>query len=257
MYRKIELCDGGEITISHNRVMANNMRTCHSHSSYEVYFLTEGDRYLYAEGKFYMLRPGDIFIISPGVMHRTLDEGGGYSKFVVMLPKSHIPASFSESVRIVRPSDGAINLLLDDITTAERDGTDAIWLLAVTRLVASAVSLPQYGEPALESPAIGRMGAILDYLESHFTDRISLASLAERFYISEYYLCRLFKEYTGRTLNEYLAALRVDRAKLLLSGGMPVRGVWKASGFGSESSFTRTFRERAGCCAREWKKMMP
>lgn len=252
METKIELSDGEEIKINSESVMANNMKLCHSHSHYELYFLTEGERYLYAENRFYLLRRGDIFLIPPGVMHRTLDSGGsGYSKFVAMLPKSVVPKYSAPDFRIVRPNDKLSAELFEKAESVRYGNGDGF--LAVMHLLSTALSLPMYAEEAVSSPTIGRVGEILNYLDEHFTEKISLASLSERFYISEYYLCRLFKEYTGRTLNEYVAHLRVERAKLLLSDGVSVSRVWRMSGFGSESSFTRVFRERVGCSAREWK----
>ena len=252
MQTSIKFCDGSLVTLSYEKVWANNMRTCHSHGVWELYFLAEGERYLYVDGGFYKLRAGDVFLAAPGVMHRTLDEGG-YTKFVAMLPKSLIPASFSESFKIVRMGREEHTSLLSEIADTARCVSETKSLSFVMRLLFSVMNLPWYGEAAVESPAIGRIGEILDYLETSFTEKISLTSLAERFYISEYYLCRLFKEYTGRTFNEYINALRTDRAKLLLSDGISVGRVWRMSGFGSESSFNRVFKERVGVSAREWK----
>ena len=257
MEEKLELFDGSEIKITTERVRANNMKLCHSHSSYELYFLTEGERYLYVENRFYLLRRGDIFLIPPGVMHRTLDAGGGgYSKFVVMLPRSVVPRYSGQQHRIVRPSHECAEELFSLAGKVEK--TKAVGrFFAVMKLLSAAIELPMYSEEAVSSPAIGRVGEILNYLDGHFTERVNLTSLSERFFISEYYLCRLFKEYTGRTLNEYVSQLRVERAKLLLDGGEAVSRVWRMSGFGSESSFTRVFREKVGCSAREWKKRNP
>ena len=252
MQTSIKFCDGSFVTVSCEKVLANNMRTCHSHGVWELYFLAEGERYLYVDGRFYRLRAGDAFLAAPGVMHRTLDEGG-YTKFVAMLPKSLIPASFFEPFKIVRTGREEYTAVLSEIADLERDPTDTRCLYTVMKLLFSVMTLPWYGEAAVESPAIGRIGAILDYLETHFTEKISLTSLAERFYISEYYLCRLFKEYMGRSFTEYVSYLRVERAKILLLDGIPASRVWRMSGFGSESSFNRVFKECVGVSAREWK----
>ena len=252
METKIELLDGAEIKINSERVMANNMKLCHSHSHYELYFLTEGERYLYAENRFYLLHRGDIFLMPPGIMHRTLDSGGsGYSKFVVMLPKSVIPRHPASDLRIVRLTSELADELLAAVESVSCGEGDAF--LLVIRLLSAAQNLPMYAEETVSSPAIGRVGEILKYIDEHFAEKISLSSISERFYISEYYLCRLFKEYTGRTLNEYLSEVRIERAKLLLSDGVAVSRAWRDAGFGSVSSFDRVFRKRVGCSAREWK----
>lgn len=253
MNAKIELADGNEIHINAESVKANNMKLCHSHSCYELYFLTEGERYLYAENRFYKMRRGDISLMPPGIMHRTLDsEKSDYSKFVVMLPKSLIPKSSASEFRVVRPSDDFAEELFRTVKSVS--GTSEVDdYAAILKLLDAVLTLPIYNEETVSSPAIGRVGEILNYLDDHFTEKITLTSLSERFYISEFYLCRLFKEYTGRTLNEYISHLRVERAKLLLSDGVPVSRVSRMAGFGSESSFNRIFRENVGCSAREWK----
>ena len=251
MNAKIELGDGTEIKINSESVKANNMKLCHSHQYYELYFLTDGERYLYAENRFYIMRRGDIFLMPPGLMHRTLDLGGGYSKFVVMLPRSVVPRYSEPAFRLVRPEGELARELLQAAETVCEGGEECFF--AVMKMLSAAVTLPLCSEETVPSPAIGRVGEILNYLDGHYTEKISLTDLSERFYISEYYLCRLFKEYTGGTLNEYVARLRVERAKLLLSSGVSIGKAWRASGFGSESSFFRVFRESVGCTALEWK----
>lgn len=253
MNSKIWLADGGEIKIIAESVKANNMKLCHSHPCYELYFLADGERYLYVENRFYKMRRGDISLMPPGIMHRTLDsEKSDYSKLVVLLPKSMIPKHSASEFRIVRPSDDLIEELLGTVNSVS--GTNVIDdYSAILKLLNAVLTLPIHNEETVSSPAIGRVREILNYLDEHFTENITLISLSERFYISEYYLCHLFKEYTGRTLNEYISRLRVERAKLLLSDGVSVSRAWQMAGFGSDSSFNRAFRENVGCSAREWK----
>ncbi len=254
MNAKICLADGNEIRINAESVKANNMKLCHSHSCYELYFLTEGERYLYAENRFYKMRQGDISLMPPGIMHRTLDsEKSDYSKFVVLLPKSMVPSNSASAFRIVRPS-GELAEELFKTARSVSGASEVDDYAAVLKLLDAVLTLSIYNEETVSSPAIGKVGEILNYLDEHFTKKITLLALSERFFISEYYLCRLFKEYTGRTVNEYITHLRVERTKLLLSDGVSVSRAWRMAGFGSESSFNRTFREMVGCSAREWKK---
>lgn len=252
MDTKICLADGNEIEITAESVKANNMKLCHSHSCYELYFLTEGERYLYVENRFYKMRQGDISLIPPGVMHRTLDsEKSDYSKFVVMLPKSMVPSNSSSSFRIVRLSGKPLENMFNAVKPVS--GTSEVNdFVAILKLLETVLTLPIHDE-TVSSPTIGRVGEILNYLDEHFTEKITLLALSERFYISEYYLCRLFKEYTGRTINEYIMHLRVERTKHLLSDGVSLNRVWRMVGFGSKSSFNRTFREILGYSAKEWK----
>ena len=41
---------------------------------------------------------------------------------------------------------------------------------------------------------------ILDYINTHLHEQITLDSLEERFYVSKYHLCHLFRKNTGVTV---------------------------------------------------------
>lgn len=57
---------------------------------------------------------------------------------------------------------------------------------------------------------------IKEYLDVHYQEKISLDFLAEHFFISKYYLTRVFKEQFGTSINSYLMNRRVTRAKFML-----------------------------------------
>lgn len=54
---------------------------------------------------------------------------------------------------------------------------------------------------------------VKEYLDANFKEKITLDDLASRFYISKYYLLKLFKERYGVTVNAYLNQLRVTYIK--------------------------------------------
>ena len=57
---------------------------------------------------------------------------------------------------------------------------------------------------------------IKDYLDTHYTEKITLDALAERFYINKFYLTRVFKEQFGQSVTNYLVQLRITQSKRLL-----------------------------------------
>ena len=66
------------------------------------------------------------------------------------------------------------------------------------------------------SPMHERISEVVRYINSHYMQELSLHLLAEKFYISPYYLSRFFKEATGFTFVEYLNSVRIKEAKKLL-----------------------------------------
>lgn len=259
MDTKIELGENGTILVNAECVKANNMRVCHSHGVYELYYLREGNRILFADGCFYLIRPGDLFLVPPGMRHRTMDMDGGYEKIVIMLPCALVPRAVGAELRIVRPADARASSLcciaeeLDRLSRLSDLASQAQSLACVMQLLSAVLSLPPCAEAPIASPALGRVSDILNYIEESYTKRMTLSSLAERFFISEYYLCRIFKEYTGVTVNDYVTNLRLEKAACLLSAGISVREASRACGFGSEAAFAKAFRQKNGCCAKQFQ----
>lgn len=82
-----------------------------------------------------------------------------------------------------------------------------------------------------ESATISRkrmeLAAVKEYLDDHFTEKIMLEELAEKFFINKFYLSKIFKETYGTTVNNYLISKRITRAKQLLRfTDMTVDEVW-------------------------------
>ena len=249
----IDFPGGERVVVSSERLERNNMPRCHAHESWELYFLTEGERYLFVDGGFYCIRCSDAFLIPPGVEHRTMDSGGGaYSKLTCMIPPALIPTgALPDAVHIVRPEGRAREDAFAALKRLER-GDPLEACAALWELLARVVSMPECRE-AVASPTLGRMAEIIGYIDGHYTERITLTALSERFFISEYYLCRLFREYTGRRIHEYITSLRLHRAAWLLERGGRVSVVARECGFGSVSAFASAFRARFGCAPRDYK----
>ena len=54
-------------------------------------------------------------------------------------------------------------------------------------------------------------------IDEHFKEQISISTLAKDVYLTPTYLCVLFKQVTGTTINDYLTLTRLEKAKKLLS----------------------------------------
>ena len=85
--------------------------------------------------------------------------------------------------------------------------------------------------------------ALLDFLNTHLTEDISIDRLSEQFYISKYYLMHSFKEETGYTIGNYLTTRRLLRARDLIRDGSPITEACFASGFKNYSSFSRAYKK--------------
>lgn len=91
-----------------------------------------------------------------------------------------------------------------------------------------------------------QIAGILEYIEEHITDSLSLDFLAEKFFINKYYLCHSFKSETGVTIKEFINTRRISRAKDLLAQGYNITDLCYQCGFGDYSSFYKTFKKMTG-----------
>ena len=101
--------------------------------------------------------------------------------------------------------------------------------------------------------AIGRIRA---YIDDHFIDPdISVRSVAERFFVSERSLCRMFRHHLQMSPLEYIERKRVEFAQsLLLSEHCSVERVTSTVGYQNSAHFRRLFTRFTGLSPSAWRK---
>jgi len=95
---------------------------------------------------------------------------------------------------------------------------------------------------------------VLQYIEDHFREDLSLSGVAEVFGLSPNYFSTLFKKKTNHNFVHYLANLRIREGKrLLLETDMTVREISAAAGYASASFFIRSFKQSEGLTPLEYR----
>ncbi len=91
------------------------------------------------------------------------------------------------------------------------------------------------------------IGSVIDYIESHLDEPVSLAGLADIARVSRFHFLRIFKQSTGFTPMAYLERSRIRKAQELLQAGkLSLSDVALAVGFADQSHFIRRFRRHVG-----------
>ena len=96
-----------------------------------------------------------------------------------------------------------------------------------------------------------KMINVIDYLNAHLTDDITIDFLAEHFYLSRYHLMHAFKEETGYTIGNYLTTKRLLLARDQIAQGESITTACYTCGFHNYSTFSRAYRKHFGCSPRE------
>lgn len=96
----------------------------------------------------------------------------------------------------------------------------------------------------------------LKYMNTHLSENVSLAALANELGISQFHFCRLFKQSTGMTPHAYLIQQRVERSKQLLKQGeVTMNDIAIACGFANPSHFAKHFRRHTGISPKQFRMM--
>lgn len=104
---------------------------------------------------------------------------------------------------------------------------------------------------APDSPAVSRARQIID---EGYREELSLGEVAQRVNVSAGYFSMLFKKATGLNFVDYVARLRVEKAKNLLQNPrFRISEVAYEVGFQSLSQFNRTFRRIVGASPRGFR----
>ncbi|WP_165005154.1 MULTISPECIES: AraC family transcriptional regulator [unclassified Enterococcus] len=90
------------------------------------------------------------------------------------------------------------------------------------------------------------LNRLIDYIEGHLTEDLSISQLAKELLISEYHLKRTFSFIAGMSLFEYIKNRRLTLANRDLLEGQKVTDVAFKYGYGSIEGFSRAFRDWSG-----------
>ena len=93
---------------------------------------------------------------------------------------------------------------------------------------------------------------VLTYIAEHYTEKLTLSDLAQQVFLSNHYLCRRFKQVVGISPMDYVANLRMTKAKELLIQGISVEETCARVGYGNLSHFSRQFHQKTGMSPRQY-----
>ncbi|HML27989.1 MAG TPA: AraC family transcriptional regulator [Hyphomicrobium sp.] len=130
-------------------------------------------------------------------------------------------------------------------------------------IVARLFELPVSAKAELEQPTRKapsplpkwRVKRVVEYVDAHIADEITLADLAAAAGMSRMYFASQFKVATGMRPQDYVLQKRIERAQhLLLTTAQPLVEVALNVGFQTQAHFTTIFKKIAGNTPRRWRR---
>jgi len=105
-----------------------------------------------------------------------------------------------------------------------------------------------------DSRHVSMIAKLVDYINNHLSEDLSLGVLAQEVSYSEYYICRIFKKVTNYTLTNYIVEKRIAQAAHYLTGDMTINKAAEKVGFNNYSYFYKTFKRYMGMNPAEYKE---
>lgn len=100
-----------------------------------------------------------------------------------------------------------------------------------------------------------RMKGMLRFIEEHYTEELTVDSIAASVAVSGSVCLRCFRQLLDTTPIQYVRHLRVEKAaQLLLTTDRKIRDIGIECGFSDLSYFTKTFREEKGCPPKQFRE---
>ena len=102
---------------------------------------------------------------------------------------------------------------------------------------------------------ITRAEEILNYVQAHYSDRLTLADVADAFYLNKYYLSHLLKDSLGMNFQDLVNAIRLNIALYpLLDSQKSIDEIAEECGFSSAAYFRKAFAKQAKIPLSRYRK---
>src|SRR6266487_2016427 len=101
-----------------------------------------------------------------------------------------------------------------------------------------------------------QMRRVLDFVQEHLAQKLSLEVLARQAGFSPSHFARLFRHTTGESPHQFVLHQRIKRAqRLLTEREVPLARVARACGFADQSHLTQAFKRHLGLTPRAYRQM--
>ena len=239
----------------------------HYHDFHKITIFLKGKVTYYIEGKSYELRPYDIVLVNRNEIHKIdVDSTTPYERIIVYISPDFMDAykckdydlnycfekAKKEHTNVLRLHSMEKASMIKATERLERSFKDNEYASALYRQILFLEFMINLNRSALKnqvefidsSKYNKKISDIMTYINEHLNDELDIESLSKKFYISRYYMMRLFKSETGYTIGNYINYRRLLLARSLIADGMSITQACFSSGFKDYSTFSRAYKSQ-------------
>lgn len=250
----------------------------HWHSSIEIIMPEENHYTVKTGNQEHLVQPGEIFIVPPRELHELIAPPEGV-RFIFLFNMTalaqlkgyaSIQSMLALPMHITKESHPLIyNEIRQTLLEMCREYMSenpyselTIFSLLIKMLISlyenhiQTADLFQNVNVNKHQEYVTKFGNLLEYIDTHYTEDLTLEDMADIIGFSKYHFSRLFKQYTNFTFCDYLKHRRIQAAEMLLEQPeYSITEVALQAGFPSISTFNRIFKEYKNCTPTEFRNM--
>lgn len=232
----------------------------------KFYYILDGEGYLKIGKQEFYPKPGQLFLMPEGVVQSfsTISANtflkywchfkvrtGSINLFSVINLPYYIDVT--DTAYLEQIFNRLLNLKANNgLLTRFKMNTELSLLLSYFL-----ENIPENRITVNTSPYFAHLSRIVEYIETHLSESITISDLAREIHLHPNSFTRLFKAHIGVTPIEYLLNKRIEKAKHLLSTtDISVQEAASAAGFKDQFYFSKQFKKNAGYSPSEYKLLM-
>jgi len=253
----------------------------HSHNEVEILLFKIGNATQQVSDKYFTVSPGDIVIIGKNQLHSTYSFEDStcevlvlqfdIESFLTLPPKSYeseIRSLYNNDMLFKNPIDSSnshyyeiksiILKIAEEYLHRNQSYQTAIKALILS--LSSTLARANISEPNsnyFPSNSLNVLSNTFALIDNKYQSPISLKEAAAASNLSIPQFCRIFKKTTGKTLIEYITYYRINMSLEMLKNNKTQIEITYECGFGSISSYIRSFRKIYNCTPKEFYLKKP
>ena len=231
----------------------------HAHEQIELLYFLSGDVQYLVEGSVYPLHPGELLVMNRAEAHKLqLLSDRPYERIVMHFSPSALSGLDPDRLLIrvftdkplgkqnhyISPKFSALFSEFD--TTGSAAHLRLHMLLILANVLNELSSLSGTVSSTASKPASVSQ-QMLQYVNLHLFDNISLPSVSRAFFLSPSQVGRIFRQTTGSSVGEYIRVKRLLAARERIIAGSAPADACAACGFNDYSVFFRAYKAKFGC----------